>query len=96
MDLLLTIKLSLFTFGVSALFDEGMIFEKLGSALVRTLGVWACKPLFLCPICMTSVYSGLMSIYFLCMGYIWSVDDWLIIMLTTCGLNFILTRWLTK
>ena len=96
MDLLLTIKLSLFIFGISALFSEGMLLEELGNTLERKLGVWACKPLFACPICMSSVWSILMSLYFVVHGYIWTWEDWIITMMTTCGLNIIITRWLNR
>lgn len=41
---------TLFSFGWCALFNEGMIFERVGKALAR-LPEWLKKPLFDCPRC---------------------------------------------
>jgi hypothetical protein len=42
---------ALFSFGWSNLFNEGMIFERVGKWLDARLPEWLAKPLYACPIC---------------------------------------------
>jgi len=97
------IILSLCIWGFAALFQEGMLLEKLGDFLVPPEPVrkkdwlernWH-KPVFSCPICMASVWGTISSAYLFTSGRFDSFEQWIILVFATCGLNFIITRILS-
>lgn len=94
--LTITLNLSLFIWGIAALFDEGMILEKFGDWLLKHIGPWLSKPLFSCPVCMSSFWSIVASAYLLLNGYEWSVDNWIFLAISTCGLNYIIMKHLSR
>lgn len=52
-------QIILWIWGFHILFSDGMIFEGLGKLLERSLGTKVCMPIFLCPICMSSIHGGI-------------------------------------
>lgn len=101
--ILYVILLSLAIWGIAALFTDGMVLEKLGDKLIGDKkdpvayanSSWLNrkwhKPIFTCPVCMPSVWGLIASIVFDL-----SVIDALVLIITTCGLNFIVTKHLDK
>jgi len=91
------IIVSMITWGVSALFDSGMLLSRLGDILVpyRQEETWWQtnwhKPLFSCPVCMASVYGTLASIH---LHY--NVSQWLVTCFAVCGLNYLMMSQLNK
>jgi len=61
---------AIFIFGVSKLFDEKMIFGRIGAIIRDKIGDTASKPLFLCPPCMSSVWGAVWFAIF--------IAEWLI------------------
>ena len=72
-------------FAVYVLMSEGMLFEKVGNWIKKTVGDYWCKPLICCPPCMASVHGT----WF----YLTLVGDlnWflLVYVLALCGLTYI-------
>lgn len=83
--------LALILWGVAALFDEGMILEIPGDWLLERVPRYLLKPLFLCPACMSSVWG---AVWALVQGY--TVEQWIIVTLATCGLNYLIMKFLTQ
>ncbi len=97
------IILSLCIWGFAALFQEGMLLEKLGNFLVPEHITfkhgwlernWH-KPILSCPICMASFWGTVASAYLFTSGRFDSFEQWIILVFATCGLNFIITRILS-
>ncbi len=91
MTLISIVLLSLFTWGVSALFEEGMILGSVGQWLEANVHKNILKPTIWCPACMSGLYGMVVSYYF---GY--SIEDTVILILCTCGLNFIIMKHLQR
>lgn len=83
--------LSLITWGVSALFDEGMVLGWLGDWLEARVSRNVLKPIFACPACMSSVWGAGWALY---NGY--SVEQWLTVTFAVCGLNFLIMKFLSQ
>jgi hypothetical protein len=86
------LTVTLFSFGWSNLFNEGMIFERVGKAL-EPLPSWIKKPLYDCPIC-NSVWVAVVM-YFT----IWPEMEWWklpLIGLSASGLASIITGFQNK
>jgi hypothetical protein len=96
MNFELTVGLALWIWGIAALFDEGMLLETLGDMMQKELGHWICKPLFSCPICMSSFHSLLLAGILLLVGEPLSFPEWVYLAISTCGLNFIITKLLSR
>jgi hypothetical protein len=90
-EFLIAIKLSLFLWGVAAVFDEDMVFGFVGKWLEARVHIYLLKPTIYCPACMSSVWGTATALY---LSY--SVEQWLTLVFTTCGINYIIMRWLTK
>lgn len=80
----------LWTWGIHCLFSEGYILEPVGLVIEKAIGTWACKPLFLCPPCMSSVHGIII--------FFWIVDlPWynvFVYVICLTGINFIIKEWL--
>ena len=72
-------------FAVYTLMSEGMLFEKVGNWIKKTVGDYWCKPLICCPPCMASVHGT--WFYLLLVGDL----NWflLVYVLALCGLTYI-------
>lgn len=57
------ITIALTVYGLSAVFDEGMIFQKVGDYLESKLPHWLYMPLVGCSICMTPWYGALICLF---------------------------------
>ena len=81
---------SLIVWGVFCVFSEGYIFGHIGKYISKKLPPWIYKPLMGCPPCMSSVYGLAISAFF------YSFTDWqlYVLILSLCGLNFIIKSWL--
>lgn len=94
LDLIIWIwVVGLFSFGWSNLFNENMIFERVGKLGEEKLPKWLHKPLFSCPIC-NSVWVAVVM-YFT----IWPAIEWWklpLIGLSASGLASIITGFQTK
>lgn len=78
---------SFWIWGVHFCFMGNQIFGKVGEWLNNRLPKWACKPLFLCPMCMASVHG---TVIYLAspMHYLWYMH--LLFVVALCGLNDII------
>lgn len=83
--------LALMLWGVSAAFEEGMVLGWLGTWLEKRMPVLILKPLIMCPACMSSVYGTAWSLYF-----DYSLEQAAILILATCGLNFMIMKHLMR
>lgn len=83
--ILLIILSSLWIWGFYAAFDSKHLLGRLASKLIAGLGTTFCRPLFLCPPCMSSVHG--MVIGFIYFGVSLKVLPFLVCL---CGLNFII------
>lgn len=69
--------------------DHEYLLHKVGDMLERNIGTWACKPLFLCPPCMSSIH-----------GIFWGIVlygvSFKVIVFVIClvGLNFIIKSFI--
>jgi len=81
---------SLWCFGIYAAFDSRHLLGRLGGWLQRTIGITACRPLFLCPTCMGSIHGLCWGLYF--------YADLRIIPFIIClaGLNYIIITLLPE
>jgi hypothetical protein len=95
---------SLITWGIAALFDEGMLLGKLGDLLINDKHAhyhkdwlrrhWH-KPVFSCPTCMASVWGTIFSSYLFATGRFTTIEEWLVLCFAVCGLNFIIVKFLS-
>lgn len=74
--------------GVHCIFSEGYTMHRFGLFLERILGTTLCKPLFICPPCMSSVH-GLLFAFLISMPY--HIIPYFMIVL--CGINFIIKKF---
>lgn len=58
------ILISAWCWGVHCLFNEDYILGGIGLVIERTIGTTLCKPLFLCPPCMSSIHGFAWALYF--------------------------------
>lgn len=79
---------SAWIWGIHCMFSEGFIFYKAGVFLEKTIGTTACKPIFLCPPCMSSVHGVVWSIAF-CIP----VKMIIPFIIALCGVNFIIKKF---
>lgn len=82
---------SLWIWGFNFCFREKQIFGAVGKFLDDTLSNWICKPLFKCPMCMSSVHGTILFLL-LCSTYHkpYHVDYHIFFMVALCGLNDII------
>lgn len=66
--------------GVWAACGRDMIFERPADLMEKLLPRWLCKPLFICPACMASIWGT--GIWFYCGG---SLRDWPLYVFALCG-----------
>lgn len=76
--------------GINCLFSYGYIFEPIGMILERLIGSWACKPIFHCPPCMSSLHGT--AIFFIFVDLHWHYSFLFVVCLT--GINFIIKEYL--
>lgn len=57
-----TAVVALFSFGWSNLFNEGMVFERVGKLGEAWLAEWVRKPLYECPICVSVHATWVMAL----------------------------------
>lgn len=79
-----------FIWGINCAFSEGYFLEGAGKVIEKAIGTKPCKPLFLCPPCMSSVWGGL---------FFWAFANatfWLLLpyVICLCGINFIIKEYL--
>lgn len=87
-NLITALTISLITIAVHVLSWRDMLFGPVAIWIEKKVPAgkhWLLKPLYMCLICMSSVYSVL---YWLFMGCSFNL---LIVMLCTCGINTIIT-----
>lgn len=82
---------SLFIWGISALFNDGMLLGKLGDELEKMLPEVLLKPLISCPICMASVWGTTYALYF---GL--GIGEWIQLCFCVCGLNFVIMEFIRR
>lgn len=80
--------ISLLCFGIYCTFQEEMVFEKYGLWIEKTFGDFWCKPLGCCIVCFTFWMGSIL--YWLIYHNTW--QEWLIVVISGMGLNYILTR----
>lgn len=85
------VTVALCLWGVSALFDEGMILGKAGEWMVKKFPLYISKPLFFCPACMAGIWGTAFSVY---SGY--DIQEWITLVFGVCGLNFLTMKFLTQ
>jgi hypothetical protein len=76
---------------IHILFEEDQIFEKAGDWMEKNWPVWINKPLWGCPICMSSIWGtiGFFAIDFL-FGIHHDLKLWIPFVFCQCGLNVLL------
>lgn len=80
---------SLWCFGIYAIFDSRHLLGRLGGWLQLNIGITACRPLFLCPTCMSSIHGTIWAVYFY--GISWSI---ILFLISLAGLNFIINSFI--
>ena len=81
---------SLWCLGISSLFQEDMILEKLGQLFDETIPVWLNKPTWRCPPCMASFHGSL--IYLLVLVGDYGLLLWVPFVICLAGLNYVIVN----
>lgn len=76
--------------GVKAVFTDPFILHKQGEWLDKKLPSWIRKPLFRCPVCMSSVWGTYFYFYFDHAG----IMDWIIFVFALAGISYLLKEFL--
>ncbi len=84
------IIISLIAYAVNVLFQEGMIFGKVGYWIENKLPMWIYKPLIGCTVCM-SPYYGIAYIGFM-WSFMFNFSDTAIILLISIGTSRLLVN----
>lgn len=72
--------------GVHCPFSTGYVFSKIGGHLWEKWPHWICKPLFVCPPCMSSIHGfAISAVYF-----DFHIFTMMAYMVCLCGINYIL------
>lgn len=82
---------SLWIFGVYAVFDSRHLLGKVGGWVMSQTSETLCRPLFRCPVCMSSVHGGLFGVVFY--DFTLTVLPFIICL---AGLNFIINSLLPE
>lgn len=78
------------TWGVHVIFQKDYLLEGAGKLLRKTLPELLSRPLFDCPVCMSSIHGSL--IFFILGGFTWKLVFVYVICLA--GINFIIVEYL--
>jgi len=78
-------------FAVYTLMSEGMLLEKVGNWIRKTVGDYWCKPLICCPPCMASIHGT--WFYLAYIGLNWTLP---VYVLALAGLNYLVIKNLDK
>lgn len=76
--------------GVKAVFTDPFIFFKLGEKVEGLIGRWVSKPLFRCPVCMSSAHGTYFFLYFDRSG----IMDWALFVMCLAGISFLIKEYL--
>ena len=87
---ILLVLTSLWTLGVTSLFQEGMILERLGQLMDETLPAWMNKPFWRCPPCMASIHGSISYLTFLSGDY--GLLCWPVFVICLAGLNYVIVN----
>lgn len=82
---------SLWIWGVYAVFDSKHLLGKIAAWIEVNTSTTFCRPLFLCPTCMSSVHGILWGV--LCYDFTYTVFPFIICL---CGLNYIINSLLPE
>lgn len=80
---------SAWCFGIYAIFDSKHLLSKLGSFIERIMGTNLCRPLFLCPTCMSSFHGLISGVIFFGLSI-----KILPFMICLAGINFIIVTFM--
>lgn len=86
---------ALFIFGIHTLFSEGHLLEGAGKVIEREIGSYWSKPLFLCVLCMSSIYGTagfILGVFY----YGFPFWMWVPYCIALCGLNTIINDLKSK
>ena len=79
-----------FIWGVHAIFEYPFLLCKQGEFIDRYLYKWIRKPLYRCPVCMSSIHGTYFYLYF--DGQ--TIMGWIVFVFAVCGINFLIVEFL--
>lgn len=79
-----------FIWGIKAVTEYPFIFYKQANWLNSVLPVWVAKPIYKCPVCMSSVWGTYFFLYSDQRGLI----NWVIFVFALCGINYLIVEFL--
>ena len=80
----------LFIWGVHAIFEYPFIFWRQGEWLDRYIPKMIRKPLYRCPVCMSSIWGTYFFLYSDQSG----IMNWIVFVFAVCGVNFLIVEYL--
>lgn len=81
---------TLWIWGIKAIHTHPFIFWKQGAWLDKKLPRYIVKPLFRCPVCMSSVHGTYFFLYFDMSG----IMNWIVFLITLAGIQFLIVAFL--
>lgn len=81
---------SAFIWGIKAVTEYPFIFYKQANWINSVLPIWVVKPIYKCPVCMSSVHGTYFFFYFDQSGLL----NWVIFVFALCGIQYLIVEFL--